>query len=645
MTIRVITGSLLVFVFAVNSGCRARIDSDQRRSNRGATDSENQTPDEVNDAPTEQEPNAEVAPSRPDPASDTIHKDSIPQNGEISSGIVQKTSGNVLSGRTNTGTVTVITRTTSYLRHMGGAFTQLYDLHSDNFAVGTVGGNGTFAYVVYLNSTIGYVNPASMTLMYCEPQMVSQSADVVAILDCMDALPISKISRTSKYGNGNAVFSATGELLYEDGSKAYDLTKWMSVNGRTMYVNALPSYGNGTKMRDLLGNVFFSNNTKAYDIATNELKFADATLFASRTRYMYKGGVVLADVPTTGLSASYYYQATPAAKLLTWARGASNLPRTTEVFYKNGTRALNGAKTFRADGSEAPVEVYGSDETAQSSLIWSASQLYTSMSISQFSKEATFNVVDENASDTISNAEMPPNPTDLSITAPILGSLAVQWKSAGGSTASFVYKVLTGTVAPADCSDGTDVGGATTVTFSNLLPATKYSVRVCSRNVNGTMSAGVTITGTTLAAPPPPPPNCTTIEAETSPYHLVGAREATVWAARVTPHRAGYMLYGPYTPATIAGKAEARFNMSIVGRNLAPNVKVVTIDVHSQGRVLGTKDVSRTDFTADKVAQEFVLPYVGVANRAPIEFRVFWHDRSDILIDKVRFGPVGECTR
>jgi|GEM_PF-2022887 len=643
MVRRAILGTLIAVAFVATSGCRARIESDQRRMQGVSADADEQPANDDVGEPKENP--TETVQSKPDPDSDTIHRDSIPQNGEISTSVIQKTSGNVLSGRTQSGTVTAIPRSASYLRTMGGVFTQLYDLHSDSFAVGTIGGNGKFAYVVYLNSTLGYVNPATMSLMYCEPQLVSQTADVVAILDCMDALPISKISRTSKYGNGNAVFSAAGELLYEDGSKAYDLTKWMSANGRIIYASSLPTYGNGTKMLDAAGNAFFSNNAKAFDVATRELKFGDTTLFASSTRYMYKGGTAAAEIGSSGLSASYYYQGTPAAKVLSWSKGASDLPRTTAVFYKNGNLALNGAKTYRADGSEAPVEVYGAEETAQNSVIWSANQLYTSLNITQFSKDATFNITDEYVSESVSNTEFPPEPSGISVTAPALATLIVRWTSGGGSTAGFVYKALIGATPPADCADGTVLGLTPEVTFTGLQPATQYSIRVCSRNAIGSFSQGVTISGTTLPQPPPPPPNCTTVEAETSTYHTVGAREGTNWAGRVVNHRAGFLLYGPYTPATIAGNAEARFKLAIVGRNTAPNTLVATIDVFSSGRVLGRSYINRTDFAADNVFKEFVIPYVGVADRAPLEFRVYWHDRSDILVDNVRYGPIGECAR
>lgn len=157
MVRRAILGTLVAVAFVATSGCRARIESDQRRMQGVSADADEQPANDDVGEPKENP--TETVQSKPDPDSDTIHRDSIPQNGEISTSVIQKTSGNVLSGRTQSGTVTAIPRSASYLRTMGGVFTQLYDLHSDSFAVGTIGGNGKFAYVVYLNSTLGYVNP------------------------------------------------------------------------------------------------------------------------------------------------------------------------------------------------------------------------------------------------------------------------------------------------------------------------------------------------------------------------------------------------------------------------------------------------------------------------------------------------------
>lgn len=430
----------------------------------------------------------------------------IPQNGEIASAEIRRTSGNSLSGRTITGTANAIPRSSSFLRNMGGHFTQLYDIHSDNFAVGTIGVNGQFAYVMYLNPTLGYINPVTLTLMYCEPQLVSQSSDVVAILDCMDALPLSKISKTAKYGNGNPVFDVAGNVLYEDGAKATNaLTWWKSINDKTMFQGTVATYGNGQKMRDGSGTAWFSDGKIAYDPLAKTLKYSNGTSNFSVTgnyAFYMDGATMMQSTPT---NVTYFYQGGATQKALSFIPKTDG-SRASEIFYKNGNKALVGSQVFRQDGSEAPVEVFAVEETPQSAVIWSASQLYTNLSISQYTKEATFNVIDEYVGTNSIIPGVPQNPINLTMTSPSATTLTAVWASGGGTTAGFTYKLIPGATAPADCIGGVDAGVTMTVNFTQLTPSTKYSMRVCARNAVGVLSTGVTVSGTTQAAPPPPPP-------------------------------------------------------------------------------------------------------------------------------------------
>jgi hypothetical protein len=430
----------------------------------------------------------------------------IPQNGEIASAEIRRTSGNSLSGRTITGTANAIPRSSSFLRNMGGHFTQLYDIHSDNFAVGTIGVNGQFAYVMYLNPTLGYINPVTLTLMYCEPQLVSQSSDVVAILDCMDALPLSKISKTAKYGNGNPVFDIAGNVLYEDGAKATNaLTWWKSINDKTMFQGTVATYGNGQKMRDGSGTAWFSDGKIAYDPLAKTLKYSNGTSNFSVTgdNAFYMDGATMMQTSPTGVT--YFYQGGATQKVLSYLSKPDG-SRSSTIYYKNGSQALYGTQVFRQDGSEAPVEVFAVEETPQSAVIWSASQLYTNLSISQYTKEATFNVIDEYVGTNSIIPGVPQNPINLTMTSPSATTLTAVWASGGGTTAGFTYKMAPGATAPADCVGGVDSGATMTVNFAQLTPSTTYSLRVCARNSVGVLSSGVTVSGTTQAAPPPPPP-------------------------------------------------------------------------------------------------------------------------------------------
>jgi hypothetical protein len=491
-TLQLIMGATALSA-AVSAGCKTRMTEFSGKSGKDSATAQN-------DASASNSASSEAASEN----QRTIAN--FPKNGEIAAAQIRKTSGNSLSGRTITGTANAIPRTSSFLSAMGGQFSQLYDIHSDNFAVGTIGVNGQFSYIMYLNPTLGYINPATLTLMYCEPQLVSQSSEVVAILDCMDALPLSKISKTAKYGNGNPVFDIAGNVLYEDGAKATDsLTWWKSINSKTMFQGTSATYGNGQIMRDGTGTAWFSDGKLAYSPSEKALKFPNGTsnfAVGGTSAFYMDGAILFQSTPTGG---SYNYQAGDTKKVLNYALNA-NGSRATEIFYTSGTKALDGTKVFRADGSEAPVEVYASEETLQNAVIWSASQLYTNLSISQFTKEATFNILDEYTGSNSVKPGAPVNPINLTLSSNSHNTMMTTWASGGGTTAGFSYKMIAGNTAPADCVGGVDSASNMSVTFNNLTPSTTYSIRVCARNEAGVLSTGVTASATTKAAPPAPPP-------------------------------------------------------------------------------------------------------------------------------------------
>lgn len=425
--------------------------------------------------------------------------DYIPPNGAISVAEIKRTSGNAISGRTQTGTATSIPHSESFLRNMGSAFTQLYDIYSDNFAVGSIGKAGTFEYVLYINSTLGYINPTTQTLMYCEPQIVSKANDVVAILDCMNALPLSKVSKTAKYGNGNAIFNAKGELLYEDGTLALSGSTWNSVTGTPMFINGFAYYGNKQVMYDKNGNAFFSSGNLAFNKASGILKFENDRDFVNGSAIYYKNGANLfKSGSNTDPTASYYYQGTPQ-KVLIKTPLPNNTKQNIEVFYKNGIQAFKDGKVYRDDGSEAPVEVYAVEETAQDSIIWSVSQLYLNLSISQYTKESTFNVILQYETPNQPPVTAPPkDPINLTFTPTSTNSIVAQWAN-GGDTTGFTYVMVPGNQAPSSCTGGNNIGLNMSVTFTGLLAETDYSIRVCARNQAGVLSAGTTAKTRTLA--------------------------------------------------------------------------------------------------------------------------------------------------
>ena len=93
-----------------------------------------------------------------------------------------------------------------------------------------------------------------------------------------------------------------------------------------------------------------------------------------------------------------------------------------------------------------------------------------------------------------------PDPINLSIStdsAAPLSALNVSWAAGDPATAGYIVAYASGNTAPANCSNGANVGTATTYKLSNLASGTTYSVRVCAFNLAQTRSSGVVASGQT----------------------------------------------------------------------------------------------------------------------------------------------------
>lgn len=105
----------------------------------------------------------------------------------------------------------------------------------------------------------------------------------------------------------------------------------------------------------------------------------------------------------------------------------------------------------------------------------------------------------------------PPAPTSFRVTATTQTSIALAWNSGGQNTASFLVNMAQGNVSTLQCTGGTDVGLATSFTFSSLSANTQYTFVVCARNSQNMLSSKVSLTQTTPSstATPPTPTNLT----------------------------------------------------------------------------------------------------------------------------------------
>lgn len=125
-------------------------------------------------------------------------------------------------------------------------------------------------------------------------------------------------------------------------------------------------------------------------------------------------------------------------------------------------------------------------------------------------------------------------------------------------------------------------------------------------------------------------------EAENLP-HIVGYADRNGWAANVNT-ASGHMTYGPYVTDIPAGARIATWRMAIDVRN-ASNDQIVTLDVYDStaGQQLGSRTISRLEWTADQSFQVFEIPFNMESSRVghSLEFRTYYHGYSYILIDKV----------
>ncbi len=94
------------------------------------------------------------------------------------------------------------------------------------------------------------------------------------------------------------------------------------------------------------------------------------------------------------------------------------------------------------------------------------------------------------------------DPSDVFYSAQTLFSLTLNWSSGGTNAVGYKIAFAVGLIAPADCSAGLDVGNVLTYNYSALSESTQYSFRICSYDINGNLSQGVTQTFQTLSQSP-----------------------------------------------------------------------------------------------------------------------------------------------
>jgi alpha-tubulin suppressor-like RCC1 family protein len=143
----------------------------------------------------------------------------------------------------------------------------------------------------------------------------------------------------------------------------------------------------------------------------------------------------------------------------------------------------------------------------------------------------------------------PPDPTSPVATVLSPNQITLQWKSGGGSSATYRIKYQSGSDAPTDCANP-QVSGLipTRQTFFGLNPGTRYTFRICAANSEAELSNGRTISATTLQGPPPNPLAWTVVPG-TDPQSLL--LSWTSGGGSTAGYRLSYQT-GPIAPADCA---------------------------------------------------------------------------------------------
>ena len=117
--------------------------------------------------------------------------------------------------------------------------------------------------------------------------------------------------------------------------------------------------------------------------------------------------------------------------------------------------------------------------------------------------------------------------------------------------------------------------------------------------------------------------------------HRVGYPEGSGWSASTGRDKKGYLCFGPYTTAVPQGRHRALFRI-MIDNNTADNSTIVTLDVRdaTAGKSLGKRKVRRREFQTPARFQDFDIQFDCPAMHA-LEFRIFWHCRAWVNIQKV----------
>ena len=127
--------------------------------------------------------------------------------------------------------------------------------------------------------------------------------------------------------------------------------------------------------------------------------------------------------------------------------------------------------------------------------------------------------------------------------------------------------------------------------------------------------------------------------------HSTGRLETDGWLCQAgidAPNL--HMVYGPYDRSIPAGDHVAEFRVK-TDNNTAADVPVININVRNAttGQDLGTRTITRRQFSAAGSYVTFTLPFSLSANNQSLELRVFWHGGAYMKVDYVGVRTSGDA--
>lgn len=126
-------------------------------------------------------------------------------------------------------------------------------------------------------------------------------------------------------------------------------------------------------------------------------------------------------------------------------------------------------------------------------------------------------------------------------------------------------------------------------------------------------------------------------------FHQTGRPNQEGWEASTGADSAGFLLYGPYAENVKAGYRKAIFGMRIdnnsVNNDVVARIEVTNLDyslpIPAPGKILVSRDIHRQDFPSANAYHDFMLEFYHHGGDDRLEFRVYWHDKSFISVDKI----------